>query len=287
MNRRRSARLRQNEINVLLAATQQRHSRKKIARNAALLLLLLSTLTGAGVATHFVMVSMLDKALYSNPEYALKEVVIAARGDLSQRQIREAAGVSIGENLWAINLTTVQHNIERLPYVAEARVERHLPGRLVVKIVERNPIVKVTGAVSELGTAEVLYIDQDQYVVFKPRPGESMRALPEITGLRNRDLDPGQRINQPEAVVAINLLKTLETTTLGSVLDIQTIDVSAPLSLRATTRDGAVICFRLDCLGQQIQRLQEILEYARNNNKQVRTIDLTLDKNVPVTFAQN
>lgn len=286
MNRRPSLRQRHNEINVLLAATQQRHNRKKLARNAAWGLLLLTTLTAAGVATHFAMERLLTKALYTNPEYALKEVTIATRGDFSQRQIRQAAGVNLGDNLWTIDLVRVQRNIERLPYVAEARVEKHLPGKLIIKITERNPIVKVTSVTSDLGRPEVLYIDRDQYVVFKPRPGEAARPLPEITGLRNRDLDAGQRMTQPEVVVAINLLKQLETTTLGSALDVQTIDIGQPLSLKVTTRDGAVIYFRLDFLGQQIHRLQEILEYAQTSNRQIRSVDLTLDRNVPVTFLQ-
>lgn len=286
MNRRPGSRLRHNEINVLLAATQQRHSRKKLARNAAWGLLLMMTLSGAGVATHFAMERILDKALYTNPEYSLREVVVATRGDYSQRQIRQAAGVNNGDNIWTIDLGRVQRNIERLPYVAEARVEKHLPGKLVIKITERNPIVKITGQTAELGRPEIYYIDRDQYVIFKPRPGEAARPLPEIIGLRNRDLDPGQRISQPEVVVAISLLKALETTTLGSALDVQTIDVGQPLSLKVTTRDGAVVFFRLDYIGQQIHRLQEILEYAQNNNKQIRTVDLTLDRNVPVSFVQ-
>lgn len=286
MNRRPGSRLRHNEINVLLAATQQRHNRRKLARHAAWGLLLLMTLTGAGVATHFAMERLLSKALYTNPEYALKEIVVATRGDYSQRQIRQAAGVSNGDNLWTIDLVRVQRNIERLPYVAEARVEKHLPGKLVIKITERNPIVKVTAVTSDLGRSEVFYIDRDQYVIFKPRPGEAARPLPEIVGLRNRDLDAGVRISQPEVVVAISLLKALETTTLGSALDVQTIDVSQPLALKVTTRDGAVVFFRMDYISQQIHRLQEILEYAQSNNKQIRTVDLTLDRNVPVTFIQ-
>ncbi len=286
MNRRPGSRLRHNEINVLLAATQQRHNRRKLARHAAWGLLLLMTLTGAGVATHFAMERLLSKALYTNPEYAVREIVVATRGDYSQRQIRQAAGVSTGDNIWTIDLGRVQRNIERLPYVAEARVEKHLPGRLVIKITERNPIVKVTAVISDLNRSEVFYIDRDQYVIFKPRPGEATRPLPEIIGLRNRDLDAGLRISQPEVVVAISLLKALETTTLGSALDVQTIDVSQPLALKVTTRDGAVVFFRMDYIGQQIHRLQEILEYAQTNNKQIRTVDLTLDRNVPVTFVQ-
>jgi cell division septal protein FtsQ len=169
--------------------------------------------------------------------------------------------------------------------VAEARVEKHLPDKLIIKITERNPIVKITTTNSDLGRPEVLYIDRDQYVVFKPRPTESTRVLPEITGLSNRDIDVGQHLNQSEVVVAVNLLKALESTTIGSALDVQTIDVSEPLALKVTTRDGAVIWFRLDYIQQQIHRLQEILSYAQSNSKTIRTVDLTLDKNVPITFA--
>ena len=76
MNRRLSTRTRQREINLLFAHTKQRASRKKMARTMLWVCALLLTLGGVGYATHLVMCSLLDNALYRNPQYALKKIVI-------------------------------------------------------------------------------------------------------------------------------------------------------------------------------------------------------------------
>jgi cell division protein FtsQ len=286
MNRRLSSRTRQRQINILFAHTKQRHSRKKVMRGLLWGGLLLLTLAGAGYATNMIMGVVLDNALYKNSQYALKKIVIETKGDFSQHEIKQAAGLSIGQNIWALNMAQIQRNIERLPYVAEARIEKHLPDKLVIKITERIPIAKVTCSGSELGTREVLYVDRDHYVLFKPRPGETIQPLPDITGLRNTEFEAGQRLDQPEAVVAINLLKEMEMTPLHTAIDVKSVDVNQPLSLKVTTTQGSVVFFRLNYLGQQLQRLQEIMGVAQQRQRLVATVDLTLDRNVPVTFVQ-
>ncbi len=284
MNRRLQSRVRQKEINILFAQTKKRQSKKKVTQILLWCGLLILTLTSVGYGTHLAMQALLDHTLYNNPQYALKKIIIEGKGDFSQRQIRQAGGLSIGQNIWALNITEVQQNIERLPYVAEARIEKHLPDKLIIKITERNPIAKVVGVSSDLGTPEVFYVDREQFVLFKPRPGENIRPLPEIVGLHNAEFESGQRLDQPQLLAAINLLKEMELTPLANALDIRTIDLAQPLSFKVTTAQGAILFFRLDYLGQQLQRLQEILNTAQQRNLQIATVDLTLDRNVPVTF---
>ena len=53
-----------------------------------------------------------------------------------------------------------------------------------------------------------------------------------------------------------------------------------------TTRQDLTITFRLEYIDQQLQRLLQIVDYPDFQNRQIRTVDLTPDNNVPVTFAQ-
>jgi cell division septal protein FtsQ len=129
-------------------------------------------------------------------------------------------------------------------------------------------------------------LDRDQCVLFKPRPGETVRPLPELTGLRNRDLEAGQKLDRPEILAVVSLLKEMELTPLRTALDIRSIDVGQPTCLKVTTAQGAVIYFRLTHMAAQLHRLTEILNIAMQRGQQIASVDLTLDRNVPVIFAQ-
>jgi cell division protein FtsQ len=183
----------------------------------------------------------------------------------------------------SLNLKQIQANVEKLPYVAEAQVQRQLPNRIKIRITERVPIAKLIGTGTDLGTKEVFYIDRDG-ILLKPRLGDPLRDLPEIVAKRVIDLEPGQRLEGAEVLTAINLLKLMELTPIRASLDVRTIDARSPFSMKMHTAQASVIMFRLDHLEQQLQRLTEILEYSQNRQRQINTIDLTPDRNVPVTF---
>jgi cell division protein FtsQ len=286
VNRRTRNRLRQQELTILYATTRKRHARQKAVRWVLLVIVVLITLTGAAVGTHFAMKSFLDQALYQNPQYAIEKILIQTKGDYSQRQILRAAGIRKGDNIWTIDLAKIRENIERLPFVAEARLEKQLPSTLVVKIKERTPILQFRAYDSDLGTPELFYVDREACVLFKPRPGEANHRLPEVKNLKMGEFEIGQSLKNTEVGVAVELIKRLEISPLASRLDIKEIDLGAPLALKVTARDDSTIYFRLDFIGQQLQRLQEIYEYARIRDQRLASVDLTLDRNVPVRFLQ-
>jgi cell division protein FtsQ len=282
---RRRNRIRQHEIHLLHATTRKKHSRRQIAKWCLMVGVVLVSITAAAVGTHFAMNAFLDKALRKNPQYALREISVESKGEYSQRQILRAAGLQLGENIWTINLDLVRARIEKLPFVSEARIEKHLPSKLVIRIKERTPILQLKAYDSELGAPEIFYVDREACVLFKPRPGEN-KPLPVVINLKAAEFAVGQSLRGTEVGFAVDLLKRLEVSPLGSRFDIREIDVGQPLALRVLTKDGAEIYFRLDYLHQQLQRLQEIYEYARIKDQRIQSVDLTLDRNVPVRFLQ-
>jgi cell division septal protein FtsQ len=225
----------------------------------------------------------LRKALFENPRYALKEIQVETEGTLTRRQVLQAAQLTSGQNILGINLRNVQQKVERLPSVAQAQVERQLPGRLIIKVKERVPIARVWGPVQQ-GRAVPYYVDREG-VVMVPRSLENAGTLPAIVGVRAEDLEPGQRLEKVEALAAINLLKCMGQIKLNAWFDVKTMEVSHPMMLRVETMQGQVVLFRTDHMPEQLQRLTEIYEFARRNQREVRTVDLTVERNVPVTFA--
>lgn len=287
MTRRRPSRDLHEKIAVLQSSTRERQRRNQIIRfivyggSGVIVFLLLGIVVNRG------MDAAMNRVLFNNPRYALQQIVIEPRELFSPHQIREAAGVDFGDNLWRLDLPKITHDIETLPYVANAHIERHFPNTVIIRIRERVPIVKLLGVNAEAGTRELFYLDHDLKVL-KPRQNETLPPLPEITGMNAAELEPGQTDDDPRLQNALAILDHIGHSTLplhGS-LEVRTIDISKPLMIRVVTTHDAIVIFRPDYIDQQLTRLQQIMDKAESNQKTIRTVDLSLDRNVPVTFFE-
>jgi cell division protein FtsQ len=281
------SRNRSKQINILHTTTTKRHSNKQIMQATLWCVLVLGMVLAVGTALHFGISFALDRVLFNNPHYVLSKIEIEPRDRFSERLIRQATGLEHGQNLWALNLRQITHDLEKLPSVSSAKVERHFPDKIVISIKERVPVVKIYGLNSDLNTREEFYLDS-QSVVLKPRNDENVPLMPEIIGLSNNnaELEPGMKLDLPTLTRAMEILDAIEHSRLHTTIDIATINLSDPLSITMVTRGEMSITFRLDCIDQQLARLVQIVEYPDFQMRQIRSVDLTPDINVPVTFAQ-
>jgi len=285
MNRRTRTRTRQKQINILHTTTRQRHSQKQLMQMAVWCSLVLAMIVAVGTSLHFGIAFVLDHVLYNNPRYVLNKIEIEPRGHFTEHLIRQAAGLEPGQNLWALNLPQITRDLEKLPYVSNATVERHFPDKITIHIIERVPVVKIIGLNIDLGTRETFYLDR-QCVVLKPREDEAVQLLPEIIGLTNAELEPGMKLDQSSLRRAMEILDAIDHSRLHTTIDIRTINLGDPLSITMATRQDMTITFRLDYIDQQLQRLVQIVNDPRFQQRQIHTVDLTPDSNVPVTFCQ-
>jgi cell division protein FtsQ len=285
MNRRSTrSRSRQKQINILHTTTQKRHSNKQILQAAGWCGLVMAMVIAVGTAFHYGISFTLSHVLFNNPHYTLNRIEIEPRDRFPERLIRQQAGLEPGENLWTLNLRQITLDLEKLPSVSSAKVERHFPDTITITIKERVPVVKIVGLNMDLGTRELFYLDRD-CVVLKPRMDEVVPLMPEIVGLSDAELEPGTKLDQSSLFRAMEILDAIDHSRLHTTIDIRTVDLSNPLSITMVTRQDMSITFRLDNVDQQLQRLLQIVEYPDFASRQIRTIDLTPDRNVPVTFA--
>lgn len=278
-------RRKQKQINLLQTTVRKRHSRQQVVGIVAWSIGIMTLLVVLAVGLHAGLNFITGHLLYGNSRYDLRKIVIEPEG-LSDRTIRHAAGLELGRNLWTLNLPEIAHNLEKLSYVSSARVERHFPDKISILIHERQPVVKIVGINSDLGTREVFYLDRD-CMVLKPRTGESV-PLPEVIGLTNAELQPGTKVDEQTLRRALDILDAIDKTEeLSTSISIRTIDLSQPLSITMTTTQDLSITFRLDYIDQQMVRLQQIFEvFVEKERRTLHTIDLTPNINDPITFYE-
>ncbi len=69
----------------------------------------------------------------------VERVVVEGQRLTSELDVTEALGVSVGDPIMGFSINDAERNVETLPFVETAIVQRRLPGTVLVSLVERKP----------------------------------------------------------------------------------------------------------------------------------------------------
>jgi cell division protein FtsQ len=230
------------------------------------------------------------KLVYENPRFAIAQIVVDDDGVLTPQQVVQLAGVNVGQNLFSLDLDQVRRNLEMLPLIRHVEVRRVLPHRLVIRVNERIAVARLRVPAPQLADATFL-IDRNG-VVMKPvklADGTVLQpqgpgVLPMLTGVRLSDVRVGMPVESEQIYRALDLLDKLEQAVAGSMLEVESINLSRARELVLTTRQHTMVKFDVENFQQQLRRLSAILAWAQQRQRFVQSVDLTINRGVPVTF---
>ncbi|MCX8090320.1 MAG: FtsQ-type POTRA domain-containing protein [Verrucomicrobiae bacterium] len=236
----------------------------------------------------------LDRFVYENPAFAIREVQVQTDGILSPEQLRRWAGVRPGQNLFALDLARVKRDLELVPLIESVAVERVVPATLRLRVTEREPVAQLNVPRPDgRGGFEVgvFWLDASGHVMLPPDPRQCTaplppeETLPVLTGVGLQDLQPGRRLESPQVRAALELIEAFTHSPMAGLVDLRRIDLSAPEVLVVTTGQGAEVTFGTQNLEQQLRRWREIHELGRRQGRAVAWLDLAVGNNVPVRWA--
>jgi cell division protein FtsQ len=231
---------------------------------------------------------ILNGLFFANADYALKAIEVSSDGNLTREAILRAADVAEGKNIFSISLPKVQEKLSGLPQVEESRIQRILPNKLVITIQERRPVAWVVPPDANLAAFnfENSYLVDRRGILLKTKSlAPEYLGLPLIVGVDTSNCQAGQPLEQDDVKAALDLIRAA-----GEILQgrfqIQSIDVSKGYCLIVTDRQHATVRFSTDDLESQLHRLGTVLSYCDKNSRELQTVNLMVQRNVPVTFVQ-
>jgi cell division septal protein FtsQ len=240
----------------------------------------------------------LKRLVYENKSFAIRNIDIQTDGMISVDLLRRWCAVKPGENLLALDLAHVKHNLEQAPVIQSASVERILPGTLRIRVSEREPVAQVTIPRPRTGGGiefAVFQLDAEGYLI-QPLDVRQTRApggtnsadenFPVITGLNTAELRPGRRVESSQAQAALRLIAAFEDSPMANQVEVKRVDVSAPTVLVLFTGQGSEITFGLDNFDHQLLRWQKVHEECLRQNKVIASLDLAVNENTPLRFQE-
>jgi cell division protein FtsQ len=153
--------------------------RSPIPRKAAGQLKIAGIVVGAIIAAALVWQGMEAYGLHSwrFRIHSSDAVEISGVRNASFRQVMEVAGADIGKNIFYVPLEERQKQLEQIPWVEKASVQRLLPNRIAVTIQERTPV-----AFAQIGPRTNL-IDAGGVVMGLPANRQIKYSFPVIRGI--------------------------------------------------------------------------------------------------------
>ncbi len=186
-----------------------------------------------------------------------------------------------------MNLARVRDRIQELPQVDDVEVVRKLPGEIDIRVVERKPVAWLTSdkEISDPFVSDAAFLVDARGVLMKQKKLlPEYLGLPLILGCSSESLEAGKVVESPEAKTALELLRLSTRSFMQMRFQIREIDVSESYCLVVTDKNRTRVTFGLNDLETQLQRLEQFLVYCDNSKQELETLNLLVQRNIPVTF---
>ncbi len=149
---------------------------------------------------------------------------------VTEERIMQLSGVSIGQNIFSLNLEKIALTISMDPLVKEVEVERKLPSALEITISERVPI-------AILATSSAFIQVDDTGMVLRRERSLSDMDLPFISGVDDilPGIVPGSRIKGVQIEQALSIVSSLPPDALKIIVEV---DISDMQKIKLYTNTG-------------------------------------------------
>ena len=265
------------------SATQHRNRRVLVFLSKAGLLIALCLGIYAGgrlVAGRF---------FFDNPDYRLSTIDVQTDGTLQREQILHTANLQEGENIFRVNLSEVHDRLQQLPQVDEVQVVRKLPAEIDIRLIERKPIAWITsekGMDDPFSSEAAFLVDARGILMKEKKLLPEYLGLPLISGCTSESLEPGKIVESYEAKAALELLRMSTRSFMQTRFQIREIDLSKGYCLTVTDKNRTRVAFGFENLDAQLQKLEQFLVYADDSKQELATVNLLVQRNIPVTFGK-
>ncbi len=230
-----------------------------------------------------------ERFFFDNPDYQVNTIDVQTDGTLQREQVLREANLREGQNIFRVNLSDVHDRLQALPQVDEVEVVRKLPAEIDIKLVERKPIAWIT---SEKDMADPFAADNAFLVDLRGVLMKQKKLLPEylglplISGCTAESLEAGKTVDSTEARAALELLRMSTRSFMQTRFQIRQIDLSKGYCLSVTDKNHIQVSFGFENLEAQLQRLEQFLVFADNSKQELATVNLLVQRNIPITFGK-
>ncbi len=211
------------------------------------------------------------RAVFTVPRTAVVGAVY-----MGEDEVRRAAGLDRPVDFLGVDLGKARRKLAKSPRVAEARIRREFPRRIVIRIVERKPVAIVRGG--------RLFETDERGVILPPLVSGVLPDVPLVSGVRVADARAGKTIADPDYARALRHLAALALPDVGLPHPVSQVDVSDPTRTVVTLAPDGVDVYlpHEPPQARTLSALRVVLADLASRNLSASSIDLMDDEVIAV-----
>jgi cell division septal protein FtsQ len=210
----------------------------------------------------------LAKTLPWRAVFTVRTVEVQGETYLSEAEVRTAAGLARPVDFARVDLAQAERKLMKQSRIERASVERELPRRIVIRIVERKPALIVRGG--------RLFETDRRGVILPPLSSGVTPDVPLVSGVRVKDARAGKRIADPAFARALRQLDALMAPEVALGHPVSEIDVSdANTTVVTLAPDGVDVLLPAEPQTlRMLSALRVVLADLANRGETASRIDL-------------
>ena len=226
-----------------------------------------------------------DESFQKSTSYAVGQFELATNGSITSSDVSEVTGLRPDQNITTLDLPMLRQKLLTLPKVKGAALERRLPNHLLIRLEERRPAAWLASGRQKLRPFDSrgLLLDAEGIVFPAGLMLNDYMALPVIHWEDLASVTPGRK-TEFLILQALELVRLMTRQSWNQFTGAQHIHIINGFTLIAQLNNDALVTFHPDGLEKQLARLDAILHKVGPTNRKVASVNLQLERNVPVTF---
>jgi cell division protein FtsQ len=206
--------------------------------------------------------------------FAVKAVQVTGLHNVSQDEVLKLMGTVQGENLFLVDTEAIAQKIKLHPLVDQVQVKRGLPGTIIIKVQERQPVALI------FNNDAMVEVDS-QGTILKFYDTWPKTDYPVLTGIQVPEtIGPGQKLDNPQLQRGLLLIGQAPAGLLPLVGEIH---LAADGQVFLYLTSGTEVRFgHGDDFADKLKLLQQLLDSSeyKTVEKAIQYIDLSAGKPV-------
>jgi POTRA domain, FtsQ-type len=228
------------------------------------------------------------EVFFKNEEFVLKTLQIQTDGVLSVSRLAEIANVAAGMNLMDLDLGQIQTQIETLPQVEKATVNRELPDRLHLVVRERIPVAWLS--VPPLGVRpwdmeRGFLLDEEGHLFRCLDLNDGMKSLPVVESFQMSDPVEGAQVDSEGVLSGLKLILESEKRFAEEGLSVREVRVRDEWAVECDYSNHLRVTFGVYDYERGLDDFALILDRMAESGRTLASVNVAAEKNIPVTFA--
>lgn len=228
------------------------------------------------------------EVFFKNEEFVLKTLQIQTDGVLSVSRLAEIANVAAGMNLMDLDLGHIQTQIETLPQVEKATVNRELPDRLHLLVRERIPVAWLS--VPPLGVRpwdmeRGFLLDEEGHLFRCLDLNDGMKSLPVVESFQMSEPVEGSQVDSEGILAGLKLILESEKRFAEEGLSVREVRVRDEWAVECDYNNHLRVTFGVYDYARGLDDFALILDRMAESGRTLASVNVAAEKNIPVTFA--